>query len=180
MGRSVDVIFHVFFTYWIAIADAYYLSKAACFITRILGIMALPAYICLICADLFTTPVKSQNPISLLLSESGLEFTQSRQSILYGASRACRLCRLLKDFDDQAEGAKLRTEERFRNRKSSGATIPSPQNDMLRLRFQLSRNHFSISAPNNVFAGTLQFRPTTDAGRTLKLLGSLRNSVFTH
>lgn len=125
--------------------------------------MAVPAYIGPLCASLLTTTVTDTSPIAWLLSPKGLMYSKPWANITDEAQDGCRLCRILKDFIDQAD-EKSRAR---RNRLQGAAAIVSntPEEERaVRFVLRLSGRHLMINTPDDVFAGTLQYRATTNFG----------------
>lgn len=114
------------------------------------------------CMQRLTTPSGEKSPISLLLSNEGLQYSGTRTAFIEEALHDCRLCRLLKDFLDRIEAeARVR---RQRLQATIGAEQPLVK-EQVRFVLQLSVFQFTISAPDVVFSGTLSYRPTTNAGK---------------
>ncbi|KAJ8118413.1 hypothetical protein OPT61_g614 [Boeremia exigua] len=114
------------------------------------------------CMRRLITTVEGKNPISRLLSPSGLEFAGERSEFVNEALEDCRLCRILKDFLDQIEEEARVRRNRLQHSNESPQGLHTDQH--VRFVFHLSQNRFSISAPNVIFSGTLQFSPTTSPG----------------
>jgi len=126
--------------------------------------MAVSGYIGSACIRLLTTTVADASPISTLLSPEGLAYPKSWTDLRNEARNGCRLCRILKDYLDQAdERSRVR-----RDRLQAAPTIvlDAPEEErVIHFVLRLSGNHMTISAPNVVFAGTVQYRATTSFGK---------------
>jgi hypothetical protein len=110
-----------------------------------------------------TTSNEGRNPISLLLSPVGLEYTELRTAFFDEALKDCRLCRILKDFLDQTEGeARVRRQRLQVTSQSEGTYVE----ERVRFVLRLSNTQFTISAPILPFSSILRFRPTTNPGKS--------------
>jgi hypothetical protein len=113
------------------------------------------------CMRRLTTSGKEGSPVSLLMSRNGLAYTGTRTAFIEEALQGCRFCRILKDFLDQAEA-----EARVRRERLQATSEGTHVDERVRFVLHLSRTHFTISAPDVVFSGTLSFRPTTNPGKS--------------
>jgi hypothetical protein len=115
------------------------------------------------CMRQLTTSNEGRNPISLLLSPVGLEYTELRTAFFDEALKDCRLCRILKDFLDQTEGeARVRRQRLQVTSQSEGTYVE----ERVRFVLRLSNTQFTISAPILPFSSILRFRPTTNPGKS--------------
>jgi hypothetical protein len=112
------------------------------------------------CKRRLTASSEGRNPISLLLSPGGLEYTGTRTAFINEALESCRLCRLLKDFLDRTEAEALVRRQRLQTTEGTHA------DEHVRFVLHLTRTQFTISTPDVVFSGILRFRPTTSPGKS--------------
>lgn len=127
--------------------------------------MVLSENLCTTCIELFSSSTESELPITYLASEAGLKYRRLRSSLIEGARSGCRLCRILNDFDAEAEVARTRFQEHmFRGRKSPDPGI-SKNDAIFHFWLDVDNSILRIRCPENVFAGTLEFRVTVDKGQ---------------
>jgi hypothetical protein len=127
--------------------------------------MSLPLYTGPVCARLLTTSVASASPISLLLSPDGLEYARPWVTLMNEAQIGRRLCRILKDFLDQAE-ARSRARRNRLQRVTDASQIDQQDRDV-RFLLRLSGSNLLMSAPYTLFAGTIHFGATTNFGKVM-------------
>jgi hypothetical protein len=127
--------------------------------------MAVPLHIGPVCINLLTTTVAGVSPISLLLSSEGLVYAKPWTTLMNEAQAGCRLCRILKDFLDQADERSRARRDRL---SSANNVSHKPEEERVVhfiLRLSLSGNDLLIDAPDTVFAGTLRYKATTNFGK---------------
>jgi hypothetical protein len=125
--------------------------------------MAVPLHIGPVCINLLTTTVAGVSPISLLLSSEGLVYAKPWTTLMNEAQAGCRLCRILKDFLDQADERSRARRDRL---SSANNVSHKPQEErVVHFILRLSGNDLLIGAPDTVFAGTLQYKATTNFGK---------------